>query len=56
MDPDALGIQRAGQLRRVGAALDSGDLLSREGDHLVVLVIPEEHVEIVGTNLYQILA
>src|SRR3989304_1906255 len=47
VDRDPLGIELAGQLARVDPPLDVGDLSGREGDHLVILIVAEVHVEVV---------
>ena len=42
-----LRVQRAGELGRVGAAVDVGDLRRRERDHLDAGVVPVHQVEVV---------
>ena len=44
---DALRVQLAGQLSRVLASFDVGDLGGGEGDHLIIRIVAEEDVEIV---------
>src|SRR3990170_3489518 len=46
-DWDPLGIELAGQLGRVDTPLDVRDLSGGEGDHLVILIVAEVHVEVV---------
>ena len=47
IDRDALGVERAGELGRILASLDVRDLRRRERDHLVVLVLAVDAVEVV---------
>ncbi len=47
VDGDAVGIELSGQDGRILAALDVGDLRSREGHNLEIRIVPEVGVEIV---------
>jgi len=47
VDRDTLRIQLACQLGRVEPALDVGNLGGGECDHLIAVVSPKEHVEVV---------
>lgn len=47
LDGDPVGIEPAGELGRVAPALDPRDLGRRERHHLVLLPVPEQHVEVV---------
>ena len=47
IDVDALGIERAGELFGVAAAVDSGNLRRSEADDLEVGVVAKEDVEVV---------
>jgi len=46
IDGNALGIARPGQLRRITAVFDVGDLRGGEGNDFVSLIAPEEDVEV----------